>query len=148
MRVPETLTLIGLICTIISFVLYEFRRASKLRARTTRIQDATALLAYEKLRLEVLKAVNENIAEIHLNRALETLQQTDREVGLSDLFPEPASRLVRKIGLATGGAYAAILIGVHGWQLVNSTEELSSAGLGIAIGVLMMLFFARIALCK
>src|ERR1700733_14853889 len=105
--------LLGVIITIATLIVTEYRRAKTTSVRTAVLEEAVAVLGYEKLRLDILKLIGGRLPQAETERAIERLNASDRAVEVSALSSQvPWKRMRRRIAVAPV-TYSVLLIAVN-----------------------------------
>jgi hypothetical protein len=133
----------GFVIAIITLILAEYRRAKKTALQTEAVQKASALLGYQKLRVEVVKLVREKLSEEDAKRALDTLLQTDRSIEKASLAPDVAWTQIRKSIAIPPVVYSVGLVAVSLYELSTPEGTLVSSFAGSVVGLLMFCYFIR-----
>jgi hypothetical protein len=141
--IPAITGLGGLLLTIATLILAEYRKSKATAVKEAVLQSATALLTYEKLRLDIVKSIEDRIPKEDVERALGVLEATARDVEASRQTPTVVWPLRKAIAL-TLVAYSAILIvlGLHSLTTAAGTERIASVA-GALIGLILMSYFGN-----
>lgn len=139
--IPAMTGLGGLILTIITLALAEYRRTRRAAVQMEAIQRASSTLAYEKLRLELIKAAKDNVPAIETDRALSALRSADQITGRADLASDVEWPKIRKKIAFLPLTYSLALIAVSLYGLVRGWGVAPSLT-GMVIGLALIGYFS------
>jgi len=132
----------GPFLAIVIFLITEYRHSRRVARQRESVQDATALLAYEKLRLEVIHLVRDQVPAADVEHAVRAIGTGDQTVEKSPQVPDiPWPRMRRYIAIVIV-LYALALIVVSVRLLATGTNN-ASAVAGVVAGAGLLGFFVR-----